>query len=104
MVAAGYCSIANKGASAVTIIGFEAQDGAARRVELHETTTSEGVARMRPLDRLTVAAGETAALQPGGMHLMLFDLAPGVRSVEVAAVLADGDRVPVTFRVRAPAP
>ena len=41
------------------------------KVELHETTVEDGVARMRPLDSLVVPPGETVVLERGGKHLML---------------------------------
>ncbi len=40
-------------------------------VAIHESTVEDGIARMRPLERLVVPAGETVTLEPGGKHLML---------------------------------
>ena len=39
--------------------------------EVHETTLKNGVARMRRIEQWTLAAGTSASLEPGGMHLML---------------------------------
>lgn len=40
-------------------------------VEIHETRTEDGIARMRQLDQLIVPARGSVALQRGGKHLML---------------------------------
>lgn len=95
-VAAGYCAITNTTPVSVTIVEFVGPG----RVEMHETETTDGVSRMRPLERLTVGPGQTVTLAPGGKHLMLFDLDPGVDQTTLKAVLDDGSSVPVTFEVR----
>jgi copper(I)-binding protein len=38
---------------------------------LHETVVEEGIARMRPLETLEVAAHSEVALAPGGKHIMV---------------------------------
>jgi copper(I)-binding protein len=40
-------------------------------VQLHETTVTDGVARMRKLPQLDIPAGGTVRLERGGKHLML---------------------------------
>lgn len=40
-------------------------------VEIHETTTTDGVSRMRELDALVVPANSSVVLERGGKHLML---------------------------------
>lgn len=44
---------------------------AASSVELHTMTMQEGVMRMRPLPQIDLPAGQTVALAPGGLHLMI---------------------------------
>lgn len=95
-VAAGYCTITNATAVSVTIVEFVGPG----RVEMHETETTDGVSRMRPLERLTVAPGQTVNLAPGGKHLMLYDFDPVVDQTTLNAVLSDGSSLPVTFEVR----
>ena len=95
-VAAGYCSITNSTPVSVTIVKFVGPV----RVEMHETETTAGVSRMRRLERLIVAPGETETLAPGGKHLMLFDFDPGADQTTFKAVLGDGSSLPVTFEVR----
>ena len=46
----------------------------ATSAEVHRTEVIEGVARMREVAVLHVAAGERVAFEPGGMHVMLMGL------------------------------
>ena len=86
-VAGGYLTIENKGSAPDRLIGGSAE--IAGKVELHEMTTSNGVMKMRPLDRgLAIEPGKTVKLAPGGSHLMLFDL---------KRPLKQGEPVPVTL-------
>jgi len=47
----------------------------AKRAEVHSMKLEDGVMRMRHVESLPIAAGKPAKLAPGGIHLMLFDLA-----------------------------
>lgn len=85
---AGYVSIANATQNERVITGVSSAQFA--RVELHETTMVDNTMQMRQLTQLTIPAGATAALAPGGMHLMLID---------ARSALEDGDSVTVTFTV-----
>jgi copper(I)-binding protein len=60
----------------------------AGRAELHESTSADGVMRMRPVAGLDIPAGGTVKLAPGGYHLMLMGLKHG---------LAAGGQLPVTL-------
>lgn len=85
-VAVGYVTIANTGDKPDRLLS--ASSPMAERVEVHESTLVGGVARMRPVEKLDVAAGATIALKPGGLHLML--LQPRAR-------LAQGGAFPITL-------
>lgn len=67
-----YLSIANNGTEPEVLTG--ASSPAAASVQFHQTTISEGMARMRPLGEVTIAPGATVKFEPGGIHLMLVDL------------------------------
>lgn len=43
-------------------------------VEIHSMSMQNGVMKMRMLDTLALTAGKPYKLEPGGFHLMLFDL------------------------------
>lgn len=79
----------------------------AERVELHTHTMDEqGMMQMRPVGPQELIAGGTLAFAPGGLHLMVFGLAPVVEGDAVEGVLVferAGD-VPVRFEARNAAP
>lgn len=69
-VLGGYLTIVNTGSQPDRLLG--ATSPIADRMELHESSMSDGVARMRPIQGgIDIAPGQTLKLQPGGMHLML---------------------------------
>lgn len=70
---AAYLTVLNNGAAAGNIIGASADDVAAS-VEIHTTTSSDGMTRMVQIQALPLAAGDKLVLSPGGTHLMLLDL------------------------------
>lgn len=70
---AAYMAIANDGEAADRLLG--ARSPAFEAVELHESHEEDGVMKMRPVESLEIQAGDTALLEPGGLHLMLFGAA-----------------------------
>jgi len=88
-VGVAYLSITNNGNSADTLTG--ASSPRAASVQMHQTTLSEGMARMRPLAGLTIGPGKTVRIEPGGIHLMLMGL---------NAPLVAGTTVPLTLEFR----
>lgn len=65
------------------------------RVELHESRTVNGVARMSRATDLTIPKGRSLRFSPGGKHAMLFDIDPSVKA---------GDMIPLTFTFRHSSP
>jgi periplasmic copper chaperone A len=61
---------------------------AARWIELHETETGSGMARMKHRKDVEFPSRGELVFEPGGRHAMLFGLSPGLKP---------GDRVPLTF-------
>ena len=54
---------------------------AADRLELHQSTEADGIARMRRVDEgLEIPAGRTVELSPGGTHLMFVNLKQRLRA------------------------
>jgi hypothetical protein len=101
-VAGGYLRIVNRGREADRLTGgsFAAAGG----VEIHESTTADGVARMRSLDGgLEIKPGEAVELKPGGLHLMFVDLKEPLRegrTVRGTLVFERAGTVEVTYQVR----
>lgn len=85
-VAAGYMTIGNPGAAPDRLIG--AASPRAGTTEIHEMSMENGQMQMRPVTGVDVPAGGTATLEPGGLHLMFFDL---------DAAFVEGETVPVTL-------
>lgn len=77
---AAYLTISNRGGTDDSLVSVASSAGSA---ELHWTSMTGGIMRMRKLERLPIAAGETVTLEPGGTHLMLSGLreplVPGAR-------------------------
>lgn len=53
---------------------IKVESDAAGTVEIHNMSMKNGVMQMRMMDTLPLSAGKSAKLEPGGYHLMLFDL------------------------------
>ena len=67
------------------------------RSEMHESMTDAGgMSGMRPLASVAVPAASDVAFRPGGRHVMLFNVNPGVRPGERRILLtftfSDGTR------------
>jgi iron complex outermembrane receptor protein len=85
----GYLTLINRGKADDALLG--AMSPIASRVEFHQTTLADGMARMRPLTAVALPAGKTVKLEPGGIHLML---------VELNKPLEAGALVPLTLEFR----
>lgn len=100
-VAGGYLTIENKASAADRLIGgsFEA----ASVVEVHEMAMDGGVMKMRALDKgVSLAAGGSTELKPGGYHLMFIDLKRPLKEGETVKgelVFEKAGKMPVNFKV-----
>ena len=68
---AGYLKIKNTGTVSDVLVGVEADFP---KVMIHGTKTESGVKKMYHVDNLAIDAGETVALEPGGLHIMFMGL------------------------------
>ena len=66
---AGYLTLTNNSEETITITRVSSLNYGS--VMLHESVVEDGVARMRPLEKIEILAGASAMLEPGGKHLML---------------------------------
>ncbi|WP_347303947.1 copper chaperone PCu(A)C [Croceibacterium sp. TMG7-5b_MA50] len=97
-----YFTIVNGGDADVQIAA--ANVTGAGMAMLHTTRTEGGTTSMAHLTQVPVAAGETVSFAPGGMHVMVSDLGPGLTvgsQAEVTLTFADGDKVSFPAEVRA---
>ncbi len=84
--AGGFVEITNTGTEDDVLLEVRADFP---RVELHESKEKDGVATMSHVESISVPAGQTVALKPGGYHVMFMGL--GGNPFE------EGERVPATL-------
>ena len=87
-VLAGYMTINNQGETAISINGISSPDF--ESAEVHRTVINEGIARMLHIEQLEIPAKGNVKLEPGGLHLMLFN---------PERALAAGDSVSLTIHL-----
>ena len=66
------------------------------RAEMHESMTSGAMTSMKPIQQFRVPAGSDLVFAPGGKHVMLFDVNPGIKPgspVPLLFTFADGQRI-----------
>lgn len=98
-MSAVYLNITNTGVEPDQLISVETSAGTA---EIHTTRMENDVMRMRPVETLTIPAGETVALKPAGTHIMLLNLTlPLVENETLSLVLvfASGITLEVEARI-----
>ncbi len=83
---AAFMTLHNAGDEAVALVS--ASSSAAEVVELHDHTDVDGVMQMRQVDHILVPAGGSAALAPGGLHMML---------IKLTSPLVEGEPVELTL-------
>ncbi|UTW47753.1 copper chaperone PCu(A)C [Bacterioplanoides sp. SCSIO 12839] len=71
-MSAAFMNIKNDSAKEKILVSAKADW--AGLIEIHTHIHDNGVMRMRQMMELTIPAGESVSLQPGGLHLMLFKL------------------------------
>lgn len=100
--AAGYVTLSNQGATAVTLVS--AQSSTYASAMLHQSSTDQaGNSAMHMLDQLVIPAHGRVALAPAGYHLMLQQAAHPLKpgdEVDVTFNFADGSHLHVPFQVR----
>lgn len=83
-----FAKLTNIGKKHLVLVKVET--AVAGRAEIHEMKTVQaGVTQMRQLEKLTIAPKKSVNLEPGGTHVMLFDL---------KEPLKDGQRFTLTFK------
>jgi copper(I)-binding protein len=99
-VMAGYLTL-RAGRSAIEVVAAACEGFG--DTEIHESVVIDGVAAMRPLTTVRVAAGASRKFAPGGLHLMLLEpeRIPAIgEAVACRLELAAGDPVDFTATVR----
>ncbi|MDT0575539.1 copper chaperone PCu(A)C [Croceicoccus sp. F390] len=101
--AVAYFSVANQGDMPRNIVAVAVAN--AGRTELHQTTQANGVSSMRPVTSVSVQPGQSLAFQPGGYHVMLFDLDPAMQArttADLTISFDNGDKASVAAPIIKP--
>ncbi len=85
-VGAVYFLAHNAGSEADALVS--ASCDCADRVEVHQTTMTDGEMQMKPVEKVELPPGEDFSFQPGGFHVMLYEL---------VAPLEVGESITLTF-------
>lgn len=102
---AAYFSMVYSGKEADQLMGVSS--ARIQSMTLHETTLTDGVARMVPLETITFAPHTVVSFAPGGKHIMLDGLAGDLYNGEIIPVqfhFASGRTITVHFTVLQDAP
>jgi copper(I)-binding protein len=98
-------TLVNRGSVADALIGVESP--AARKVEIHRSSSAGGVMSMQMEAKVTIPPGRSVRFEPGGLHLMLVGLAKPLKAgdkVPATLVFARGARLRTEFVVGVAAP
>lgn len=90
------------GAEPTTLLSISSP--AAIRSELHEMKQAGGMMTMDAVKDVAVPAGQKVELKPGGIHVMLYDIAPTLKpggTVPLKLSFANGKTVEVAAKVKA---
>jgi periplasmic copper chaperone A len=88
-VGVAYFSMTNAGSKADSLVAISSP--IARKVEIHESRTVQGIVQMRAVSSVECPPGVTVKIEPGGLHVMLLDL---------TRPLAAGTEFPLSLRFR----
>lgn len=97
---AGFMVLANPDAKPDALVAV--QSPLAREVQIHQSSMANGIASMRRLDRVPLAAGARVTFAPGGYHLMLLGLTKALKAgdaVPATLTFASGAKVTASFVV-----
>ncbi len=92
------------GADPATLVAVRAPF--ALRTEMHETMHHDGRMTMEPIGDVPIPARGTLAIEPGGKHVMVYDISPNVRAgtpVPLRFEFAEGREIEVEAQVVGPA-
>jgi copper(I)-binding protein len=91
-IMAGYLQIENSSDKALILISAESSEF--ERIEFHQSTTKDGIARMQQQDEIIIAPNSTFTFKPGSYHLMLFNNTVPMREGKLTSInltFADGE-------------
>ncbi len=99
---AGYMDL-HGGPVDVALVGVTSDD--VLRMEMHETTESDGMASMNKLKEIAVPAGKTVKLEPGGKHLMIWGVGAGSKKrglLKMTLIFSNDERIEIDAAIQNP--
>ena len=98
-VTAGYFELQNHSSRSDRLVGVTCDIA---RAEIHRSFSEDGTMHMEPVGEVEIRGGEVVAFQPGGLHIMLFDVADlrAGDTVDIVLEFQDAGLVEVEARVR----
>jgi copper(I)-binding protein len=100
--AAVYFDLKNDGTRAVAVRRADVAD--AKSASMHDMMEYNREMTMADMGPMTIKQGETIKFEPGGKHVMAFDLSPELQAggkTELTLTIAGGDKVSVEVPVEA---
>ena len=88
-VRAGYMTIRNAQANAVSVIAIRSDAFAS--VEIHRSIAEDGMMRMEPVPTLVIEPDSSVQLAPGGLHLMMMNPTQATRPGDVLQIVIELD-------------
>ena len=73
------------------------------RMEMHETVTEDGVAKMKPLKKVAIPRGDVVKFEPGGKHLMIWGVGPYSKQrglLTMTLIYSNDDRIEIDAAVK----
>lgn len=100
--AAVYFDLANEGSRAIAVRRADIAD--AKSTTMHDMMEYNRAMTMAQMGPVNVPVGKTVRFEPGGKHVMAFDLSPELKAggkTEMTLTIAGGDKVSVEVPVQA---
>lgn len=75
---------------------IEVSTEVAIRSEMHESMNAGGMASMKPVTSVPIPAGSIVKFEPGGKHVMLWNINPGLQPPKVITLIfafSNGERI-----------
>jgi periplasmic copper chaperone A len=105
MATAAFMVLKNAGAKDVKVV--KAENSASKVTELHTHLNEGGIMKMRQVPAIDIKAKGEAALEPGGLHVMMIDLKAPLKEgdkVAITLVFDDGSSKKIEAPIRKPMP
>ncbi len=102
-IMAGYLQIENSSDKALVLVSAESNEF--KRIEFHQSTIKEGIARMQQQDKIIITSHSTFTFKPGSYHLMLFNNTVPMREGMLTSInltFADGETLRFDAMVKRP--